>query len=138
MVSERGAASQMALTDWTCPVARAARLLGDGCALLIVRDLEAGPRRFGDLLGSAAGNTRLLSGRLRRLTAAGILDRHDCGGRPPRVEYSLTPMGRDLLPVIASLRLFAECWLPEPCDPLPATNAAATPPRGRHRNPAER
>jgi DNA-binding HxlR family transcriptional regulator len=102
------------LPDWTCPVARAARLLGDECCLLILRDLQAGPRRFGQLLGSAAGNTRLLAGRLRRLTEAGVLERRVLPGRPRGVEYALTPMGRELLPVIDTLRAFGQRWLPCP------------------------
>lgn len=104
--------------DWTCPVSRAARVLGDECTLLVLRDLAEGPRRFGQLLGSAAGNTRLLSGRLRRLTQAGILERHPLAGHPPGVEYALSEMGRDLLPALSVLRDFGERWLPRWCDPL--------------------
>ena len=121
------------MADWTCPVARAARVLGDECSLLILRDLRGGPRRFGQLLGSAAGNTRLLSGRLRRLTAAGVLERRPLPGRPPGVEYALTDMGADLLPALDVLRRFGERWLPVLCDPLeeaaaaPAEHAAASP-----------
>ena len=107
-----------ATRDWTCPVSRAARVLGDECTLLVLRDLALGPRRFGQLLGSAAGNTRMLSGRLRRLTDAGILERRPVHGRPPGVEYALTEMGRDLLPAIAVLRTLGERWLPRWCDPL--------------------
>lgn len=108
------------MADWTCPVARAARVLGDECSLLILRDLRTGPRRFGQLLGSAAGNTRLLSGRLRRLTEAGVLERRRLPGRPPGVEYALTAMGTDLLPALDVLRAFGERWLPALCDPLAA------------------
>jgi len=115
--------------DWTCPVARTARLLGDECSLLILRDLRAGPRRFGQLLGSAAGNTRLLSGRLRRLTAAGVLERRALPGRPPGVEYALSPMGADLLPALDRLRQFGERWLPALCDPLQPPGAQPLPHR---------
>lgn len=130
--------------DWTCPVARAARVLGDECVLLILRDLAAGPRHFGDLLGSACGNTRTLSARLRRLTALGALERCTLPGRPPRVQYALTPMGRDLLPALDTLREFGRRWLPEGCDPLaqapppahaPALDSAGAPAR-RARVPA--
>jgi DNA-binding HxlR family transcriptional regulator len=108
------------VADWSCPVARAARVLGDACSLLILRDLAGGPRRFGELLGSAAGNTRLLSDRLRRLTRVGALSRTCLPGHPQRVEYALTPMGRDLLPAVEALRAFGERWLPERRDPLGA------------------
>jgi len=108
----------LAERDWTCPVSRAARVLGDECCLLILRELATGPRRFGELLGPAATNTRLLSSRLRRLTRAGVLLRQVLPGRPPGVQYGLTPMGADLLPVLAVLRAFGERWLPQWCDPL--------------------
>lgn len=104
--------------DWTCPVSRAARILGDECTLLLLRDLGEGPRRFSQLLGSAAGNTRLLSGRLHRLTEAGILERRVLPGHPRGVEYALSPMGRDLQPAVEVLRSFGERWLPVLCDPL--------------------
>jgi DNA-binding HxlR family transcriptional regulator len=120
----------MSECDWTCPIARAARLLGDTASLLILRDLEAGPRRFGELLGSAAGNTRLLSGRLRRLVAAGVVERCVAPGPPGRVTYCLSPMGADLLPALAALRDFGEAWLPALSDPL--APPAAEPLPGPH------
>lgn len=99
-------------------MARAARVLGDSTSILIVRDLSAGPRRFGELLGSAAGNTRLLSGRLQRLVRVGVLTRTSLPGHPPGVQYQLTGMGQALLPCISALRQFGEQWLPECEDPL--------------------
>lgn len=93
-------------------------MLGDECSLLILRELAGGPRRFGELLGPAATNTRLLSSRLRRLTQAGVLERRTLPGRPPGVQYTLSPMGADLLPVLDVLRAFGERWLPQWCDPL--------------------
>ncbi len=116
-----------AADDWSCPVARAARVLGDQCTLLILRDLAEGPRRFGELLGSAAGNTRLLSGRLRRLVRVRVLTRTSLPGHPRRVEYELTPMGRDLLPCVEALRGFGERWLPECRDPLEQGASACEP-----------
>ena len=104
--------------DWACPVARAARVLGDECVLLVLRDLAPGPRHFGEFLGSACGNTRTLSARLKRLTDLGLVERQPQGGRPPRVLYSLTPVGRHLLPAVDVLRAFGERWLPSGCDPL--------------------
>ncbi len=107
---------------------RAARVLGDECSLLLLSELAAGPRRFGALLLTAAGNTRLLSDRLRRLTRAGVLDRQPVAGPPPGVAYRLTPMGMDLLPALEALRAFGQRWLPDGCDPLQPPASAATPP----------
>lgn len=104
-------------------------MLGDECSLLLLSELAAGPRRFGALLPTATGNTRLLSDRLRRLTTAGVLDRQPVAGPPPGVAYGLTPMGLDLLPALAALRTFGQRWLPDECDPLhPPASAATTAP----------
>ncbi len=109
---------------------RSARVLGDECCLLILRDLECGPRRFGELLGSAAGNTRLLSSRLRRLQDARVIERRVVSAKPRGTAYALTVMGQDLMPAIHLLRSFGERWLPDCQDPRgigrqpPGTNHA--------------
>jgi DNA-binding HxlR family transcriptional regulator len=84
-----------------CGVTRALELVGDRWALLIVRDLLVGPRRYGEL---AAGLPRIpsniLAARLKELQAAGILRR---GPRSRVVVYELTPFGRELEPVVLAL-----------------------------------
>jgi DNA-binding HxlR family transcriptional regulator len=95
-----------------CPIARTAILIGDRWTPLIVRDLEPGCRRFGELQRSLAGiSPKTLSDRLRRLEEAGVLSRTCFAEVPPRVEYSLTPKGHALLPVLESMRDFGELWL---------------------------
>ena len=113
-------------------MARAARVLGDACTLLILRDLGAGPRYYGELLGSAAGNTRTLSSRLSRLVRLGLVERERLPGRPPRVRYALSPVGTHLLPVVELLREFGTRWLPSGCDPLGEVSPSA---RGREGMP---
>ncbi len=97
----------------TCPVERAARLLGDAWTLLLLRDLANGPRRFTDLEASTGMSPRVLSQRLRELTACGISSRRSFNEIPPRVEYALTEKGRAALPVIDVLREYGERWLTE-------------------------
>jgi DNA-binding HxlR family transcriptional regulator len=84
-----------------CGVTRGLELVGERWALLIVRDLLVGPRRYGEL---AAGlpriPTNILAARLKELQAAGILRR---APRSRVIVYELTPYGRELEPVVLAL-----------------------------------
>ncbi len=85
-----------------CPAARALEVVGEKWSLLVVRDLLAGPRRFGDLRRSLASITpKWLSARLRALEQAGVLEREVASQR--EVWYRLTPKGQALAPVIDAL-----------------------------------
>jgi DNA-binding HxlR family transcriptional regulator len=85
-----------------CPVAKAAEVLGERWTLLIVRDLITGAHRFTDLHRGLPGISRtLLSERLRRLEADGLVERRRSDGG--RGEYWLTPLGRDLEPAVLAL-----------------------------------
>jgi DNA-binding HxlR family transcriptional regulator len=78
--------------------------VGDRWALLVVEALLQGPNRYSELkrqLPTIASN--VLSGRLRRLEAAGVLQSQRYSDRPPRMEYRLTPSGRALAGVIEEL-----------------------------------
>ncbi|GBD17720.1 MAG: helix-turn-helix domain-containing protein [Thermomicrobium sp.] len=99
----------------SCPIARAARLLGDHWVLLILRELGQGNRRFHELLDGTGISPAVLSQRLRYLEAEGLISRHAYAEVPPRVEYALTEKGRAALPLIEQLREYGERWLtPEP------------------------
>lgn len=82
-------------------ITRAMELVGERWALLIVRDLLVGPRRYGEL---AAGLPRIpsniLASRLKELQAAGVLRR---APRSRVIVYELTPFGRELEPVVLAL-----------------------------------
>ncbi len=98
-----------------CPIARTAILIGDRWTPLIVRDLEPGCLRFGELQRSLSGiSPKTLSDRLRRLEEAGIVNRTCFSEMPPRVEYRLTEKGHALLPVLESMRDFGAAWLSDP------------------------
>ena len=85
-----------------CPAARALEVIGEKWSLLVVRDLLAGPRRFGDLRRSLASITpKWLSVRLRALESAGVVEREAASQR--EVWYRLTPKGQALAPVIDAL-----------------------------------
>ncbi|MEU8154171.1 winged helix-turn-helix transcriptional regulator [Micromonospora sp. NPDC048986] len=84
-----------------CGVARGLDIIGERWALLVVRDLLLGPRRFNDLLGGLPGvSPNVLSQRLRQLTEHGVVRRRDLGP-PTRVHlYELTEWGRALEPIL--------------------------------------
>jgi DNA-binding HxlR family transcriptional regulator len=94
-----------------CGVAAAVALLGDAWTLLIVRDLASGPRRFSELQKSSGISVRVLTDRLRTMSAAGLLTRRMYAEIPPRVEYELTAKGRGAVAVVDALRVYGEMWL---------------------------
>jgi DNA-binding HxlR family transcriptional regulator len=86
-----------------CLAARTLETVGERWSLLIVRDLLAGPRRFGDLRRLLTNVTpKWLTIRLRQLEQEGIVRREQPPGRR-EVWYELTEKGRDLAPVIDAL-----------------------------------
>ncbi|MBI2887081.1 MAG: helix-turn-helix transcriptional regulator [Chloroflexi bacterium] len=98
--------------DEVCPVAEAAKLLGDKWTLIVLRDLAEGPRRFGELERSGEGiSPSMLAARLRALEEEGLVTRTSYHEIPPRVEYALTEKGRDAEPVVEALRAYGTRWL---------------------------
>jgi DNA-binding HxlR family transcriptional regulator len=84
-----------------CGVTQALELVGERWALLIVRDLLVGPRRYGELAeGLPRIPSNILATRLKELQAAGILRR---APRSRVIVYELTPYGRELEPVVLAL-----------------------------------
>jgi DNA-binding HxlR family transcriptional regulator len=97
--------------DKTCPIAEAAKLLGDKWTLILLRDLARGSCRFKTLVESGEGiSPSILTGRLRELEEQGVIRRKSYNEIPPRVEYSLTDKGKDVLPVIEALRVYGSRW----------------------------
>ena len=82
-------------------MAKSLDVVGDRWALLVVRELLLGPRRFTDLLDGLPGiGTNVLSTRLRDLEAAGIVQRTQVPAPTPAVLYELTDDGYELKPVL--------------------------------------
>ncbi|MFI1617834.1 winged helix-turn-helix transcriptional regulator [Streptomyces lydicus] len=94
-------------TDPDCPVARTLDLVGDRWSLLVVRDAMDGARSFTEFQRRTGIARNILTDRLRKLTAHGLLAQRTAStGR--RQEYVLTDAGRDLFPVILTLRQWGE------------------------------
>ena len=92
-----------------CPVATTVELIGNKWKLLILRDLMGGTRRFGQLRASVSGiSQKVLTQNLRDMESDGLLLRKVYAEVPPRVEYSLTPTGHSLTPVIDMMAQWGE------------------------------
>lgn len=97
-------------TEWTdpsCPVARTVDLVGDRWSLLIVRDAMDGARSFTEFRERTGMARNILTDRLRKLTAHGLLSQVEAPSGKRRV-YALTAAGRDLFSVIVTLRQWGE------------------------------
>ncbi|WP_093867767.1 helix-turn-helix domain-containing protein [Streptomyces sp. KS_5] len=86
----------------------ALEVLGDQYSLPVLRELHYGFHRFSELATLTGAPRSLLSGRLRRLEEAGVIEKRQYSQRPVRHEYHLTSAGADLLPVILTLKEWGE------------------------------
>jgi len=86
-----------------CPVARSVEAVGDWWSLLIVRDAFVGKRRFGEFQNSLGVAKNILTVRLKKLVAEGVLELVPASDGSAFKEYALTEKGRGLLPVIVAL-----------------------------------
>jgi len=87
-----------------CPVETTLSLMGDKWKILIIRDLLSGTKRFGELKKSLSGiSQKVLTQHLRIMEEYGLVNRKVFAEVPPKVEYSLTEVGRSLKPVLEAL-----------------------------------
>lgn len=93
-----------ATTARRCSIAGALEVVGEKWSLLVVRELFLGVRRFSEIAANTGAPRDILAARLRRLEELGVVERRPYSQRPPRHEYVLTPAGRDLQPVIMTLK----------------------------------
>lgn len=86
-------------------------LIGDKWKVLILRDLMDGTKRFGELKKSIGHVTqKVLTAQLRDMEACGLVDRRVYAEVPPRVEYSLTELGRSLRPILDAMWAWGEAY----------------------------
>ena len=88
-----------------CPVETTLTLIGDKWKVLILRDLMPGTKRFGELKKSVGNvSQKVLTAQLRAMEESGLVNRKVYAEVPPRVEYSLTELGKSLKPILDSMR----------------------------------
>lgn len=87
-----------------CPVETTLTLIGDKWKVLILRDLMPGTKRFGELKKSIGSvSQKVLTSQLRDMEKNGLVNRKVYAEVPPRVEYSLTDLGRSLKPILDAM-----------------------------------
>ena len=87
-----------------CPLTECLSLLGGAWTPNVIWYLRAGPRRFNELRGDIVGiSAKVLSTRLQKLAAVGVVERRVMPTSPPTVEYELTDLGRELLPAVDAI-----------------------------------
>ena len=94
-----------------CPVGTTLTLIRDNWKVLILRDLMPGTKRFGELKKSIGTVTqKVLTAQLRQMEASGLLTRTVYAEVPPRVEYTLTDLGRSLRPVLDAMEAWGKAY----------------------------
>ena len=92
-----------------CTVETTLTLIGDKWKVLILRDLMPGTKRFGELKKSVGSvSQKVLTAQLRAMEESGLVQRKVYAEVPPRVEYSLTELGRSLKPILDSMWVWGE------------------------------
>ena len=90
-----------------CPIATTVSLIGSKWKLLIIRNLSRRPYRFNVLQKSLEGiSQKVLTTSLRELADDGIIYRKDYHTNPPRVEYGMSDLGKELINVLKSMEEF--------------------------------
>lgn len=94
-----------------CPVATAVALVGGKWKLLILRNLRSRPWRFNELQRDLEGiSQKVLTDSLRQMMDDGLIYRQDYQELPPRVEYGLTDLGKEMLPILDALANFGNYY----------------------------
>ena len=117
----------------TCPVEATLDLIGGKYKALILWHLSEGKLRFSQLKKVVSATPKMLTQQLRELESQHLIHREVFAVVPPRVEYSLTELGKSLMPILVAMRDWGADYMrnnksQEPCcfmmdtDPLPQTH----------------
>jgi DNA-binding HxlR family transcriptional regulator len=97
--------------EMSCAIAQTLNQVGDWWTLLIVRDAMKGARRFSDFHESTGIAKNILTDRLNKLVANGIMMREEVGVRGQRQEYVLTERGEALFPILMAMQQWGDKWI---------------------------
>lgn len=96
-----------------CPIATTLDIVGDKWSMVIVRDMLVGKKRYGEFLASPERvTTNILASRLKKLEQVGLIAKTPYQDHPVRFDYSLTPDGESLLPVLQEICRWANRRIP--------------------------
>lgn len=94
-----------------CPVATLVSLIGDKWKLLIIRNLKSRTLRFNELQRDLDGiSQKVITETLRQMIDDGLVYRNDYHENPPRVDYGLTDLGKEMMPIIDALADFGNYY----------------------------
>ena len=94
-----------------CPVATSVSLIGDKWKLLIIRNLKSRTLRFNELQRDLdAISQKVITETLRQMIDDGLVYRNDYHENPPRVDYGLTDLGKEMMPIIDALADFGNYY----------------------------
>ena len=93
-----------------CSIAAALEVVGEKWSLLALREMGYGVNRFARIAGYTGVSRDILADRLRKLEAAGVIERRQYSEHPPRYEYHLTEAGLELFPVLLTLQQWGDKW----------------------------
>ncbi|BAJ51396.1 transcriptional regulator, MarR family [Candidatus Caldarchaeum subterraneum] len=94
-----------------CPIVSATKLIGSVWSMVIISYLVEGPKGFNELLKAVPGlNSKTLSRTLKNLQKKGLVERNVVSLQPFSVAYSLTPMAKELAPILEQLREWGSKW----------------------------
>ena len=94
-----------------CPVENTLTLISSKWKVLILRDLLAGTKRFGELRRSVGNvSQKVLTAQLREMEDSGLVTRTVYPEVPPRVEYALTELGQSLRPILDAMWNWGEAY----------------------------
>ena len=121
----RVAARRPHATKPACPVDDVLAVLASTWSIKILWWLSHGPQRFGELRRSLDPiSAKVLTGRLRRLEEQGAVTRRPLDSVPPQMEYALTALGREFVPVLKAMGDAAERITGARCTAPPARRVA--------------
>ena len=103
-----GIVERKSFEDMSCSVAQCLEVIGEWWTMLIVRDAFLGVQRFDEFQARLGIARNVLTQRLGKLVAAGVLERRAYQEKPVRHAYVLTEKGRDLWPVLNAMRQWGD------------------------------
>ncbi|MGH8914952.1 MAG: winged helix-turn-helix transcriptional regulator [Acidimicrobiia bacterium] len=104
--------SRKSLAHLECALANTVEMVNDSWTILILRDAFLGVRRFDEFVNDLGIARNVLTDRLERLVANGIMETRLYNERPARHEYRLTEQGKDLFDLLMTLWSYGERWKP--------------------------
>ncbi|MFI6099714.1 winged helix-turn-helix transcriptional regulator [Lentzea sp. NPDC051213] len=105
------------MTARTCSIANTLEVVGERWSLLALREVFFGNTRFDQIAANTGASRDVLAARLKKLVAAGVLEKRQYSDHPPRHEYLLTDSGRALHNLLLMLKEWGDSYVTEA--PLP-------------------